>query len=108
MSTLPPGWQGEVREALSRVLDPEVGFDVVSMGLIRAITAEDDGGVSIAMTLTSPACPLSGQLVEEVSEATRQALGEAVSVTVSLVWEPPWGPAQMLPELRALLGWDGF
>jgi metal-sulfur cluster biosynthetic enzyme len=106
VSELAPGWKGEVREALTRVLDPEVGFDVISMGLIRAITAEDDGGIAIAMTLTSPACPLGGQLVEEVAEAARQALDGAVGVTVSLVWEPPWGPGQMVPELRRVLGWD--
>ncbi len=105
MSGVLPGWEDRVRDGLAAVLDPELGFDVVSLGLIRTITARD-GEVRIEMTLTSPGCPLSGQLIEEVTDVAHGLLGSAAAVTVALVWEPPWTPADLALDLREQLGWE--
>jgi len=95
-----------VRGALRRVIDPEVGINVVDLGLVYDVRVED-GNVGVAMTMTTPACPLGEILTEQAEAAIRQQVPGAGSVTVDLVWEPPWRPAMMSDAAKAQLGWTG-
>lgn len=97
------GLAGEVQRALGLVIDPEVGIDVVSLGLVYAIDVRG-GAVSVQMTMTTPACPLGEHLVLDAKRRIQELPG-VQSVDVELVWEPPWDPTRMSPEVRARFGW---
>jgi|GEM_PF-120116 len=83
--------------ALGRVIDPEVGLDIVSMGLVYGVEVWPDGSVQVEMTLTTPGCPLGSHIVEAAKEALRRAFPDA-NVAVHLVWQPPWSPAMIEPR----------
>ncbi len=83
--------ESEIREALRQVVDPEIGIDVVSLGLIRHILV-GDGETEVQMILTTPFCPYGGMLVQQV-RSTTQAIVAGV-VTVALLDEP-WSPDMM-------------
>ena len=85
--------------ALKYVYDPELGMDVVSLGLIYHLTADDEGNVLVQMTLTTPGCPLTEVLPDGVREAVEQVPG-VKSVNVELVWDPPWTPDRIKGELH--------
>jgi metal-sulfur cluster biosynthetic enzyme len=93
-----------VREALRHVIDPELGMNVVDLGLVYRIDVKD-GDVRVAMTMTTPACPLGESLTEEAEATVRQNVRGARSVAVDLVWEPPWQPSMMSDAARERLGW---
>lgn len=94
-----------IEDALRTVIDPELGINIVDLGLVYS-TDVDDGHVRIAMTMTTPACPLSGYLVESVEAACWQHLPDVESVDVDIVWAPPWHPAMMSPAAKRQLGWE--
>ena len=91
------------REALRGVIDPELGLDVVSLGLVYALEVRD-GEASVDLTMTSAACPLGDHLVRE-AEAMLRAVPGLVRSRARLVWDPPWTPDRMDLEARKLLGW---
>lgn len=91
-------------EALTEVIDPEVGVDIVSLGLVYEVRAGGDG-VYVRMTMTTPACPLGPYLREQVEDVIRREQPSAPSVTVEIVWDPPWSPERMTSEARRALGW---
>ena len=95
----------KVIEAIRPVQDPEVGFSIVDMGLIYDVEIPSEGGpVKVAMTLTSPMCPLGPQLIA-ATKAAVESLDEVESATVDLVWDPPWDPAEMASdEVKDRLG----
>jgi len=92
----------DIRQALEEVIDPELGINIVDLGLIYDIR-EDAGQVEIEMTLTSPGCPLIGVIEEQIKEAVANVKG-VKGVSVELVWDPPWGTHLMSEEARAELG----
>ncbi|MDR1264487.1 MAG: metal-sulfur cluster assembly factor [Propionibacteriaceae bacterium] len=74
-------------EALRDVVDPELGVSVVDLGLVYGLVRDDDGHVTIDMTLTTPMCPLTGQIEDDA----RYVLSSLASgVTINWVWLPPW------------------
>jgi metal-sulfur cluster biosynthetic enzyme len=81
-----------IREALRKVMDPEVGLDVVTMGMIRQVDVGEEGKVEVKMVLTAPFCPLASYLVEQVRQATAQVPGvqEAVVTRLNERWDPSW------------------
>lgn len=91
-------------EALRGVIDPEVGIDVVSLGLVYGVDVDGDR-VAVSMTMTTPACPL-GEHIALDAERRLCALDGIRAAVVRLVWDPPWTPERMSPEARASLGWD--
>jgi len=91
-----------VREALRTVVDPELGFNIVDLGLVYTIDL-NGGDVLVEMTLTSPGCPSAGQLIGQADAAVRDLEG-VDKVSVELVWEPYWSPERVDPKLRAYLG----
>ncbi len=96
--------QDRALDALRRVIDPEVGLDVVSLGLVYRIEAAG-GELDVDLTMTTPACPLGDQIVED-AERRIAALGGVRAVRVELVWDPPWTPDRMSPEAKQKLGWN--
>ena len=92
----------DVRTALKGVKDPELGLDLVVLGLIYEIKVEGDR-VEAVMSLTSPMCPAAGQIVEEVQAAIEGVDGIA-SAEVELTFDPPWTPDRISPLIRASLG----
>lgn len=94
-----------VRDALSEVVDPEAGLDVVQLGLVYSIDASP-ASVRVRMTMTSAACPLGEEIVEEALSAIRRALPQVPDVDVELVWDPPWDPSMMSEEAKGFFGWS--
>lgn len=89
----------EVYKALEKVLDPELGVDVVNLGLIYDALVNEDHSVYIKMTLTTPGCPLHDTLINGVKTAV-QSIPTVTKVDVDLVWEPEWTPEKMSPKIR--------
>ncbi len=86
-----------VLAALSEVYDPEIGIDIVSLGLIYGSTIDDDGLLTIDLTLTSPYCPM-GSIIQGQAHAVCHGLPGVNDVKVQLVWSPPWDPRTMASE----------
>lgn len=100
----PPLDADRVRDILRQIMDPEVGKNIVALGLIYRIDVTPDH-VVVEMTMTSPACPMGEMLLEDVNTALNKALPEAISFDVHLVWEPPWDPSMMDEATRQQFGW---
>ncbi len=94
-----------VRALLRRVIDPEVGVNIVDLGLVYRIdvTAEE---VLIEMTMTSPACPMGDMIMDDIDAVLDAALPENLRVVVKMVWDPPWNPGMMNAEAREHFGWE--
>lgn len=86
-----------VLAALSEVYDPEIGIDIVSLGLVYGSHFEDDGTLVIEMTLTSQMCPL-GPVIETQAHAVCAPLPGVSNVRIELVWKPPWDPHTMASD----------
>ena len=82
----------DVRHALRAVIDPEIGMDVVTLGMIRQVEIDDAGKVEVRMVLTAPFCPLASYLVEQVRQTAVQVSGvqEANVSLLSERWDPRW------------------
>lgn len=93
-----------VEEALKDVIDPELGVNVVDLGLIYEV-AIDGSDVRITMTLTTPGCPLHESIAEAVDEVVRLMIPGVGAVAVDLVWDPPWTPDRISEQGRWELGW---
>lgn len=92
-----------VYELLHDVIDPEVGVNIVDLGLVYAVRVADRV-VFVRMTLTTPGCPLGNYIDDEI----RRALGRMPDVDdtdLDLVWDPPWTPEMMTDEAKRQLGW---
>uniref|UniRef100_A0A7C3WTP0 Metal-sulfur cluster assembly factor n=1 Tax=Thermofilum pendens TaxID=2269 RepID=A0A7C3WTP0_THEPE len=92
-----------VINALREVYDPELPFNVVDLGLVYGVEV-NGRKVKVRMTLTTLGCPLSVYLVDMVEEVIKQKIPEVEDVEVELVFDPPWTPERMAPEVRRLLG----
>lgn len=93
----------KVLENLKRVLDPELGINVVDLGLIYGIDFPEEETVRITMTLTTPGCPLHDSISSGVKYSLEE-LEEFKNVDVDIVWEPAWSPERMTPEGLRQLG----
>jgi metal-sulfur cluster biosynthetic enzyme len=93
----------DVREGLKNVYDPEIGVNIVDLGLVYDADIEENGDVLVTMTLTSLGCPLGPVIVQEVTNALKDFDGIG-TVDVKLVWSPPWSPDMMSEEAKDELG----
>ena len=92
--------------ALRRVIDPEVGMNIVDLGLVYGVHLSDDGlTLTVDLTMTSPACPMSELIFDEVDAALRPLLHPDAMLDINLVWNPPWGPERMSEHARRHFGW---
>ena len=95
----------DVIEAMRDVVDPEIGINIVDLGLLYGVTVDDDNKATLDMTLTSAACPLT----DVIEDQSRSALKELVSdVAINWVWLPPWGTDKITDEGRDQMRALGF
>ena len=98
--------QDVLLDALRRVMDPEIGMNIVDLGLIYLLDIDaENHKVTIEMTMTSPACPMSEMILDDVDVVLSEQLPESAAREVRLVWEPPWHPSMMCEEARKHFGW---
>src|SRR5450759_1155724 len=104
--TMPPEPITEdlVREALSTVVGPEAGMNVVDLGLVYGIEITDER-IHVRMTMTTPACPMGDMILDSAHEAIH-AIAPDITIELELVWEPPWTPALMSESARGFFGWN--
>ena len=92
----------EVVEALRQVEDPELGMDIVDLGLLYDVEVENSS-VKVIHTLTSMGCPVGPMIQQNVDEVVR-ALPGVEAVDIELVWDPPWSPEKMSDDAKFILG----
>lgn len=91
-----------VEAALRSVYDPEIPVNIYDLGLIYRCDVDDNGDADIEMTLTAPACPVAGEMPQQVADAVAGVDGIGV-VTVTLTWSPPWRPDMMSEDAKLAL-----
>ncbi|MPY10917.1 metal-sulfur cluster assembly factor [Arthrobacter bussei] len=96
---------GDVEEALRDVIDPELGVNIVDLGLLYGLKYAEDGALLIDMTLTTAACPLTDVLEEQVGQALDGVVDEW---RLNWVWMPPWGPEKITEDGRDQMRALGF
>ena len=90
--------------ALKTIFDPEIPVDIYELGLIYRVDIDEDRNVAVDMTLTAPGCPVAGDMPGWVETAIGNVEG-VKTVTVELVFDPPWTPDRMSDEARIMLDW---
>ncbi|MBB5192759.1 metal-sulfur cluster biosynthetic enzyme [Silvimonas terrae] len=95
-----------VRDALKTVIDPEIGINIVDLGLVYHVDITPDT-IKVMMTMTTPACPMGNMLQEDVHDTLGAHFGTTRAVEIELVWEPLWSPERMSESARSHFGWDG-
>ncbi|MGH8827553.1 MAG: metal-sulfur cluster assembly factor [Acidimicrobiales bacterium] len=95
----------DLLEALRDVVDPELGINVVDLGLVYGLSVDDAGVATVDMTLTSAACPLTDLIEDQAMSATEGLVSE---LRINWVWMPPWGPDKITDEGREQLRALGF
>ena len=95
-----------VLTVIRAVIDPELGLNIVDLGLIYSVDIAEDGRIAITMTLTTPGCPLHASFAQEIERVLWQSIPDLTGIQVELVWDPPWNPVMISPEGRTLLGID--
>lgn len=92
-----------VLKKLSEVNDPELGIDIVSLGLVYGVEVDEkDKRAEVKVTFTTPACPLLGFILDNIKSKLEEIRGW--NFYVNIVWDPPWSPERMKPEARKKLG----
>lgn len=89
--------------ALENVIDPELGIDIVNLGLVYDVDLDEAGVATVTMTLTSMGCPLGPVIVDQVNTALGE-LPEVKSTNVNIVWNPPWSKDKMSRYAKMALG----
>jgi metal-sulfur cluster biosynthetic enzyme len=95
--------EDQVMEFLREVNDPELGVNLVDLGLIRGVDLADTT-VTVTYTLTTPACPMNEYIDAEMTEVLKEKMPEIETVTPKLVWEPLWNPTMMSEDAKLELG----
>ena len=99
--------EDDIRSAMKQVEDPELGVNVVDLGLLYKVNIDDAGNVILDMTLTSMGCPLTEQILGDARNAVGPLPG-VETVDVNWVWDPPWSPESMTEEGRFLMKVMGY
>ena len=100
--------QDDIREAMKQVDDPELGINVVDLGLLYEVHVDEaTGKVDLNMTLTSMGCPLTEQIIADVRKFV-EPLDGVTSVDVNWVWDPPWGPDKMTDDGKLMMKVMGY
>jgi metal-sulfur cluster biosynthetic enzyme len=94
----------EVREALTEVIDPELGLDFIELGLVYDVEVDAEGDVYVTFTLTTPGCPIGPQVTEQMREFVGELDGVR-NVHPRLVFDPPWTPEMMSEDAKFALGY---
>jgi metal-sulfur cluster biosynthetic enzyme len=94
----------QVRAALRGVIDPEVGLNIVDLGLIYRVEISENR-LQIDLTMTTPACPMGGLILDNARQALTALLPASADIELNLVWDPPWTPDRMTEHAREFFGW---
>lgn len=94
-----------IYHALQTVIDPEIGENLIDLGLIYGIGV-NNGIARVTFTMTSYACPMSEMVIENIHDTVSKILSEGEQLELDLVWEPAWEPSMMCAEAKQRLGWD--
>ncbi len=94
---------GQIKEALRLVIDPELGYNIVDLGLVYDVSVEDGGVVRVAMTTTTGGCPATGYLKDGARDAA-WSVPSVEFVDIALTYDPPWTPDMMTPDAKHHLG----
>ncbi len=89
--------------ALENVIDPELGIDIVNLGLVYGADMDDNGNTTVTMTLTAMGCPLAGHIEQDVKRVVSD-IPEVNEITVNIVWNPPWTKDRMSRYAKIALG----
>jgi len=92
-----------VMKALGEVYDLEIGFDIVSLGLIYGVEVQENNDVRVKMTMTTPMCPLAGLMLEDARRKVSEIEGIG-EVKMELTFDPPWTPEMASDDVRKMLG----
>ncbi|HKS49919.1 MAG TPA: metal-sulfur cluster assembly factor [Amycolatopsis sp.] len=98
----------DVEEAMRDVVDPELGINVVDLGLVYDIRVEPDNTATLDMTLTSAACPLTDVIEDQTASVLVGSAGVVKDFRINWVWMPPWGPEKITEDGREQLRALGF
>ena len=93
----------DILAELKTVIDPELGINIVDLGLVYHADI-DANGIDIQLTMTTPACPLGEMMSDEIKRVLHEKFPETPGVRVEIVWDPPWTPEMMSEEARNRLG----
>ncbi len=94
-----------LRDLLRDVIDPEIGINIVDLGLVYDVSRSSDGVVGVRMTLTTPGCPLGGYITDSTNDTLASVPG-VTDIDVRIVWDPPWNPDAMMSDwAKDQLGW---
>ncbi|MFZ9744383.1 MAG: metal-sulfur cluster assembly factor [Aquiluna sp.] len=102
---LPADKYDRILEAMKNIIDPEIGVNIVDLGLIYGLQESEDGALLINMTLTSAGCPLTDVIEEQTAEALD---GVVDAFRINWVWMPPWGPEKITEDGREMMRAIGF
>ncbi len=102
---LAPEKYDQVLEAMKNIIDPEIGVNIVDLGLVYGLQESEDGALLINMTLTSAGCPLTDVIEEQTGEALD---GVVEAFRINWVWMPPWGPEKITEDGREMMRAIGF
>ncbi len=94
----------EVVDTLKNCVDPEVGIDVVSLGLIYGIEIDEKNNIKVKLTMTSPMCPLTSVILADI-QLRLENIPDVGEVDLELVWDPLWSPEMMTQDVKAKLGY---
>lgn len=97
------GIANQIKAALETVFDPEIPVNICELGLVYEIITKEDGTAKVVMTLTAPACPVAGELLDEVQQKVSQVEG-VKNALVELTFDPKWDKSMMSDEARLELG----
>jgi metal-sulfur cluster biosynthetic enzyme len=96
--------EAKVWEALGTVMDPEVPFSIVELGLVYGVEVQGEGRVHVQLTLTTHGCPLVRRITDDARAAIVAATGMG-DVQVEVVWDPPWNPGMASQAVQERFGW---
>lgn len=97
-------FEDKIYENLEAVIDPELGVDIINLGLVYDVTANEDKNAVITMTMTSIGCPMAGQIVSDVKKVLAANIPEINEIEVNVVWNPPWTKERMSRIAKIALG----
>ncbi len=93
-----------IYEVLEEVIDPELGIDIVNLGLVYEVEVNEEKQAFIKMTMTSMGCPMAGQILADAKMKVSMNIKELTDIQIDIVWNPPWGKERMSRYAKIALG----
>jgi metal-sulfur cluster biosynthetic enzyme len=98
--------ESEVQDSLRQVIDPDIGVNIVDLGLVERISVSPEG-IAVDLIMTTPACPQSAYIQDESERAIRSAAKGLTEVSVQVLDSPFWEPSRMSDSAKKIMGWPG-